>query len=806
MASDLLSREQQTVVDWLNAAADRGGVGSYPGGVSRFRRDLFAHLDQLSIRVPNQATDAVTLLYSGNTGNVAGNWQLAESIGQHSGGKVVTIGETAIGSLQNHADFQKALLDAIGEDAPALYRELDAGVAAGGRKVESIWDRASRRLAEGATGDVRTLTSLAEDHKVFASTELPAVLANPKVTHLNGVPIDSYRQIYAATPGSVGTKLGEVNQSVQASSRELARGMRWTDAGGGVPNAGRFRVDPGQLFEGTPYDAPPRIAANAASFDMATGPQPFETPEQVARMVHGRERLASELDTLARRAANGASEALDHTPRRLHLPSATVLKGLGAAGTAYGIYEGYGELKTAIDGAQSTRDLHVRAAEAATDLGVRSAVSGSAGFVGGVAGGAGGSLVAPGPGTVGGAIIVGGAAAYGAEKVYEDSRVQQWSRSLGRGLGEISYDHFSREGRLLHRLEGLQDNLADAASPARRMEIQRELDTVGEAFKTEVDKNNAYFVGRGLIEKDWEAMSVRFPGLDKSAVVDAYEARLEAGKQPAQAARAGYSDAVHAEVEPRGLPYVPDVDYGRYGNAALQQAQRRYTQEVRADQLEASALSQKGPEASSVPLIGGWIGRRNHTESLQTLGNEQWRDRGHLSAIEDAMRARGLEVAPINSRTPASGPEAPRSKATPTSSTSATDTKNHEAPVALSPVSQRLVAESERAVGGLAEKHGLPWDRGLENTAYAVAASARGVGMTEVNLFRVADGVIRAGQHDGQVIRETALDASQAANTPKSVSVQTMVELDQQTRLEANKAPVHMPVQAHEPETSRSMA
>ncbi|WP_157559300.1 hypothetical protein [Hydrogenophaga crassostreae] len=748
----------------------------------------------------------MTLLYSGNTGNVAGNWQLAESIGQHSGGKVVTIGETAVGSLQNHADFQKALLDAIGEDSPRLYRELDAGIAADGRKVESIWDRASRRLAQGATGDVRTLTSLAEDHKVFASTELPAILDNPKVTHLNGVPIDSYRQIYAETPGGMNAKLSEVNQSVQASSRELARGMRWTDTGGEVPNAGRFRVDPGQLFEGTPYDAPPRVAANAASFDMATGPQPFETPEQIARMAHGRERLALEVDTLARRGAHGATEALDHTPRRLHLPSATVLKGLGVAGMAYGIYEGYGELTTAIDGAQSTRDLHVRAAEAATDLGVRSAVSGSAGFVGGVAGGAAGSLVAPGPGTVGGAIVVGGAAAYGAEKAYEESRVQQWSRTLGRELGELSYDHFSREGRLLQRLEGLQENLVNAASPARRMEIQRELETVGEAFKTEADKNNAYFEGRGLIEKDWEAMSARFPGLDKSDVVDAYEVRLEAGKRPAQAAMAGYSDAVHAEVAPRGLPYVPDVDYGSFANGALQQAQRRYSQEVRADQREATALSQKGPEASPVPFIGGWIGRRNHTESLETLNNEQWRDRGHLSAIEDAMRARGLEVAPVNSRTPASAPEAPGAMATPRSSTSAADTRINEAPVALSPVSQRLVADSERAVGGLADKHGLPWDQGLENTSYAVAASARGAGMTEVNLFRVTGGLIRAGQHDGHVIRETALDASQAANTPKSVSVQTMVELDHQTRLEANERPVHLPVQALEPESSRSMA
>ena len=305
------------------------------------------------------------------------------------------------------------------------------------------------------------------------------------------------------------------------------------------------------------------------------------------------------------------------------------------------MYEGYGDFSQAIDSAASTRDQHVRGAEAATDLGARAAISGTAAAGGGFVGGAGGSFVMPGPGTVGGAVLVGGAAAYGAERAYEGSRVQQWSKALGRGFGEISYDHFSKEGRLLGQLNGLKEALAEASSPAERQRLQTELGTVGEAFKTEADKNNAYFDGRGQIEQGWEAMSARFPQLDKGDVVKAYEARLEAGKAPAEAVRAGYSDAVHDRVQPRGLPYVPEADYGAYDNKALQAAWTRYSGEVATDQKGLKALEARGPEASRMPLVGGWLSERSHHTALEAQRDEQWRDQGHVSAIEAEMRARG---------------------------------------------------------------------------------------------------------------------------------------------------------------------
>jgi hypothetical protein len=94
----------------------------------------------------------------------------------------------------------------------------------------------------------------------------------------------------------------------------------------------------------------------------------------------------------------------------------------------------------------------------------------------------------------------------------------------------------------------------------------------------------------------------------------------------------------------------------------------------------------------------------------------------------------------------------------------------HEAPQAapLSSTSRNLLESSEREVRQVAEQHGLPWNTGLSNTAHAIAASARGQGMSDINLFRVADGQIRYGQLDGATLKDGGLDARQAARPPIS--------------------------------------
>ncbi|MDH5722127.1 MAG: hypothetical protein OEY94_02250 [Alphaproteobacteria bacterium] len=61
-----------------------------------------------------------------------------------------------------------------------------------GQRVPGLWDDISRGFAENARGDVVTVTPYARSDRIFVQTELPALLNNPNVNTINGLP----RQIY----------------------------------------------------------------------------------------------------------------------------------------------------------------------------------------------------------------------------------------------------------------------------------------------------------------------------------------------------------------------------------------------------------------------------------------------------------------------------------------------------------------------------------------------------------------------------------------------------------------------------------
>ncbi len=136
---------------------------------------------------------------------------------------------------------------------------------------------------------------------------------------------------------------------------------------------------------------------------------------------------------------------------------------------------------------------------------------------------------------------------------------------------------------------------------------------------------------------------------------------------------------------------------------------------------------------------------------------------------------------------------APESPASPTerrpSSSSLSDasptTPAAEQRAALSPHAERLLADADREVRQVADQRGLPWDQGLSNTSTAVAAAARGDGLTAINLFAVRDGDIRYGQLDGGVLKDGALNVNAAANTPERDSMAKLAENDQLALAEA---------------------
>ena len=96
----------------------------------------------------------------------------------------------------------------------------------------------------------------------------------------------------------------------------------------------------------------------------------------------------------------------------------------------------------------------------------------------------------------------------------------------------------------------------------------------------------------------------------------------------------------------------------------------------------------------------------------------------------------------------------------------------------LSPQAQTLLADSEYQVRQLAERHGLPWDQGMDNTVAAIARQAHADGLTGINRFHVSQGEIRFGQYDGYTLQDGRLDARIAANTPAAQSVEHLAQID----------------------------
>lgn len=105
-------------------------------------------------------------------------------------------------------------------------------------------------------------------------------------------------------------------------------------------------------------------------------------------------------------------------------------------------------------------------------------------------------------------------------------------------------------------------------------------------------------------------------------------------------------------------------------------------------------------------------------------------------------------------------------------------------PPTLPRQSQRLLADSRDHVQRLAQSHGLAWDKGMENTVYALAQTAGEAGMTRITHLRVEAGQVRLAENDGFGLKETRLDARQAANTPMEVSEQQLAGLQPRSQTE----------------------
>lgn len=347
-------------------------------------------------------------------------------------------------------------------------------------------------------------------------------------------------------------------------------------------------------------------------------------------------------------------------------------KAAGVLGTAYGVVDAKGQVDAAIDTARSNREQWVRGGEETANQTVKTAVTGGAATVGAIPGAAAGALTSPVTGPVGpvvGGLATGGAAAYGAEKLYEESRLQQWSKTLGREVGQLGYDYVSKEGRLLRQVNGLREDLSHTTDPAERARLQTRLDAASTAFGQEAERNGRYFEGRAGIDQGWEAMHARFPKVDKDDVNDALARHIDAGKKPLDAVRGAYSDAVH-EQYPRALPHEPLENYRALSPQQLAQKHQQFAGVVAQGRRTVEALQANKDSHNNVDQ--GWpraLAQQRQAGRVQQGANELWRDIGHLGAIREAYKERGLTPPELPAELKPRNPQAAPTRSSQTSLT-----------------------------------------------------------------------------------------------------------------------------------------
>ncbi|MEZ5646342.1 MAG: hypothetical protein R3E99_14470 [Burkholderiaceae bacterium] len=614
-SSFTINANQQHFIDWLRQQRN-ADVTASPVRFSQFKSEFLQRLDRLSLTIPNQAPDATTLFYSGMVdGRQA--WQVAESLGEASNGKVITIGQTELGHLANNKEiFKDALDDVIDPDLhPTQFADI----------TQAIWDRASHRLASEARGAVHTITPNAKADMVYASVELPTLMHNDRVTQIDGI-------------GR--TTLADVRDQLQSKGYTPERAMEVVRSRIGVQSAIDLEHNHGIRSAMHPELKQATEMLRTAAADM----QGTAHGKLLALAAHNLDSLNFHPRSVATQADPARSISTQMDPEKV-ARIRTAIKAAGALGTAYGAYDAKHQVDAAIDTARSSREQWVRGGEEAANQTVRTAVTGMAATVGAIPGAAGGALTSFVTGPVGpmvGGLATGGAAAYGAEKLYEDSRLQQWSKTLGREVGQMGYDHVSKEGRLLRQVNGLQEDLLHATDPAERVRLQTRLDTASAAFGQEAERNGRTFEGRTGIDQGWEAVHARFPKVDKDDVNDALARHIDAGKPPADAVRGAFSDAEHKRY-PRSLPHEPLENYRALGDAQLAQKHQQYVGEVVQGQRDVMALAASKDSHNNIDQ--GWpqaLAQQRQAERVQAGMNGLWRDIGHLGAIREVYRERGL--------------------------------------------------------------------------------------------------------------------------------------------------------------------
>jgi len=163
-----------------------------------------------------------TLLYSGRVDDIYSS-DIANAISLDNS-DIATINKTDISSLLKDSVFTRSLRIAVLNEG-LNFEEIYEGVDSYGNRINStsMWDIASTNFASNATGAVKTITPLADSTSVFAQSEIPALLNNPNITSIDGIPIDELLSDYDNGGGS-GIVFNKVKEASGASYHTLEIG------------------------------------------------------------------------------------------------------------------------------------------------------------------------------------------------------------------------------------------------------------------------------------------------------------------------------------------------------------------------------------------------------------------------------------------------------------------------------------------------------------------------------------------------------------------------------------------------------
>ncbi|MEQ1706624.1 MAG: hypothetical protein ABL867_11735, partial [Rickettsiales bacterium] len=134
------------------------------------------------------------LFYSGSI-NGTESWKIAGKI-QSVDSSIGLIGDTQMGIFLNDPIFKNKLDTAILTDTTNTLtaNEIMNGKVVGGiRQPNGIWDVASGNMASEVSGNIKIIAPFAKADSVLMQTEIIKLINNPKVTSINGVPIEEFK-------------------------------------------------------------------------------------------------------------------------------------------------------------------------------------------------------------------------------------------------------------------------------------------------------------------------------------------------------------------------------------------------------------------------------------------------------------------------------------------------------------------------------------------------------------------------------------------------------------------------------------